>query len=50
MLKALQKRMKRLDFVAALMSRTPDSTDDWLAMTPTVRPRMRAKPTTMFGA
>ena len=50
MLKALQKRMNRLALVAALMSSTPDSTEGWLAMTPTDRPRMRAKPTTMFMA
>ena len=50
MLKALQNRMNRAALSEALMSRTPDSTIGWLAMTPTVRPRMRAKPTTMFIA
>ena len=43
-------QQNRLAFVAALLSRAPESTDGWLAMTPTDRPRMRAKPTTMLRA
>ena len=32
------------------MSSTPARTIGWLAMIPTERPTMRAKPTTMFAA
>ena len=50
MLNALQKRMNRLDLIEALMSIAPESTEGWLAMMPIERPRIRPKPTTMFGA
>ena len=36
--------------VDALMSIAPERAEGWLAMMPMLRPRIRAKPTTMFGA
>ena len=50
MLKASQKRMKRVALSEALMSRQPAMTCGWLAMMPTVRPLSRAKQTMMLGA
>ena len=50
MLKQSQKRTKRAAFIDASMSSTPASTAGWFATTPTARPPMRAKPTTMFCA
>ena len=50
MLKQSQKRTKRAAFIDEWMSSTPARTAGWLATTPTARPPMRAKPTTMFCA
>ena len=50
MLKQSQKRTKRAAFIDEWMSSTPASTAGWFATTPTTRPPMRAKPTTMFCA
>ena len=41
MLNALQKRMKRVALLEALMSSTPAWTEGWLAMMPIARPAMR---------
>ena len=48
--KASQKRRNRAAFSPASMLSVPAADSGWLAMTSTVRPSTRPKPTTMFGA
>ena len=50
MLNASQKRTNRAAFSPASMLSVPAIALGWFAMTPTVRPSTRPKPTTMFGA
>ena len=50
MLNALQNRTNLLPLSEALMSSTPAITAGWFATMPTLRPLMRANPTTMFIA